>query len=120
LPQLRRADRVHRERLHRVRCLRRHLPHGLHHLHGRRRGSRVAPAPEGAGPQPGPGPVRRRAAEDGKDHGEGRGRVPALRALRGALPHRRVGHAEVPAEHHPGGTPGPRGCTGPGARSRGM
>ena len=31
LPQLRRADRVHRDRLHRVRRLRGHLPDGLHH-----------------------------------------------------------------------------------------
>ncbi len=42
LPELRRADRVHRGGLHRVRCLRRHLPDGLHHLHRQRRGSRTA------------------------------------------------------------------------------
>ena len=35
LPELRRADGVHRNRLHRVRCLRGHLPDGLHHLHRR-------------------------------------------------------------------------------------
>ena len=45
LPQLRRADRVHRPALHRMRRLRRHLPDGLHHLHRERRGSRPAHAP---------------------------------------------------------------------------
>ena len=35
LPELRRADRLHVLALHRVRRLRRHLPDGLHHLHGR-------------------------------------------------------------------------------------
>ena len=37
LPELRRADGVHRDSLHRVRRLRRHLPDGLHHLHRQRR-----------------------------------------------------------------------------------
>jgi formate dehydrogenase beta subunit len=36
LPELRRADRVHAAALHRMRCLRRHLPDGLHHLHAER------------------------------------------------------------------------------------
>src|SRR2546429_433713 len=44
-------------------------------------------------------PVRLGAAEDRQDHGEGRGRVPALRTVRRALPDRRLGHAEVPARH---------------------
>ena len=35
LPQLRRADGVHLDAVHRVRRLRRHLPDGLHHLHRR-------------------------------------------------------------------------------------
>ena len=35
LPELRRADRLHRIAVHRVRRLRRHLPDGLHHLHAR-------------------------------------------------------------------------------------
>ena len=39
LPELRRADGVHRSPLHRVRCVRRHLPDGLHQLHRERRGS---------------------------------------------------------------------------------
>ena len=34
--------------------------------------------------------------EDRPHHGQGRGRVPALRAVRRALPDRRVGHAEIP------------------------
>ena len=42
LPELRRADRVHRDGLHRVRRLRRHLPDGLHHLHRQRRRARPA------------------------------------------------------------------------------
>ena len=45
LPQLRRADGVHRPALHRMRRLRRHLPDGLHHLHRERRRSRSAHAP---------------------------------------------------------------------------
>src|SRR5690606_8424075 len=44
-------------------------------------------------------------------HGQGRGRVPALRPVRRALPHRRLGHAEVPAAGDAGrlGMPGPGG-----------
>ena len=37
--------------------------------------------------------------QDRPRHGQGRGRVPALRAVRRALPDRRVGHAEIPARH---------------------
>ena len=37
------------------------------------------------------------ALKDRAHHGEGRGRLPALRAVRRALPDRRLGHAEVPA-----------------------
>ncbi len=51
LPELRRADDLHLLALHRMRCLRRYLPDGLHHLHRERRGSRVAPTAEGAGQQ---------------------------------------------------------------------
>ena len=39
LPQLRRADGVHGQAVHRVRCLRGHLPDGLHQLHRQRRGA---------------------------------------------------------------------------------
>ena len=42
LPQLRRADGVRRAAVHRVRCLRRHLPDRLHHVHRQRRGDRAA------------------------------------------------------------------------------
>ena len=35
LPQLRRADGVRRQAVHRVRRVRRHLPDGLHHVHRR-------------------------------------------------------------------------------------
>ena len=45
------------------------------------------------------GPLRLRTAQDRPHHGQGRGRVPALRPVRRALPDRRVGHAEVPARH---------------------
>ena len=51
LPELRRADGVHRAALHRMRRLRRHLPDGLHHLHAERRGSRAAQAAQRAGAQ---------------------------------------------------------------------
>ena len=96
LPELRRADGVHRQALHRVRRLRRHLPDGLHHLHRERRGGRAAHAAEGAGQQPDAGPLRRRRSQDRPRHGQGRGRLPALRPVRRALPDRRLGHAEIP------------------------
>ena len=41
LPQLRRADGVRRQAVHRMRRLRRHLPDGLHHVHRQRRRSRT-------------------------------------------------------------------------------
>ena len=44
LPELRRADQVHAEPVHRMRCLRRHLPDRLHQLHRQRRRSRSAHA----------------------------------------------------------------------------
>ena len=36
------------------------------------------------------------ASQNRQNHGEGRGRLPALRPMRGALPDRRLGHAEIP------------------------
>ena len=42
-----------------------------------------------------PGPLRAGRAEDRPHHGERRGRLPALRAVRRALPDRRLGHAEI-------------------------
>ena len=52
LPQLRRADRVHGEAVHRVRCLHRHLPGRLPDHHAQRRRAGPALAPEGAGEEP--------------------------------------------------------------------
>ena len=53
----------------------------------------------GRRPRTSPGPLRRRRSQDRPRHGEGRGRLPALRAVRRALPDRRLGHAEVPHRH---------------------
>ena len=62
LPELRRADGVFRVAVHRVRCLRRHLPDGLHHLHAERRGSRPAHAADRPGAKTSPRTLRRRTA----------------------------------------------------------
>jgi NADPH-dependent glutamate synthase beta subunit-like oxidoreductase len=97
LPQLRRADGVHLQALHRVRRVRRHLPDGLHHVHRGRRRAGPARAAARAGGEHRPGSLRVRRAQDRARDGEGRGRLPALRPVRRALPDRRVGHAEVPA-----------------------
>ena len=43
------------------------------------------------------------APQDRTHHGQGRGRVPALRPMRRALPDGGVGHAEIPARPRPGG-----------------
>ncbi len=59
-------------------------------------------------PQPDAGPLRVGGAEDRPRDGEGRGRVPALRPVRRALPDRRLGHAEIPARHGARGRPLPR------------
>src|SRR5262245_34009875 len=108
LPELRRADGVHRLALHRVRRLRRHLPDGLHHLHRQRRGEGPAPSPERAGAQCDPGPLYRQRSQDRPHHGQGRGCLPALRPVRRALPDRRLGHAEIPAGAGASRTPMPR------------
>ena len=60
LPELRRADGVHRHAVHRVRRLRRHLPDGLHHLHRQRPEDELRAAAERAGPDLEPGPLRLR------------------------------------------------------------
>ncbi len=52
--------------------------------------------------EPRAGPLYRRFAEDRADHGQGRGCLPALRAVRRALPDRRLGHAQIPARDGPG------------------
>src|SRR5690606_30656283 len=103
LPQLRRADGVHGEGLHRVRRLRRHLPDGLHHLHREWRGGRPPDPSYGPRLEPHAGPLYRRWPAHRPSDGEGRGRLSPLRALRRALPDRRVGHAEIPDRHHAGG-----------------
>jgi hypothetical protein len=112
LPELRRADGVHAQAVHRVRRLHGHLPDGLHQLHRQRRGGRVAPAPARAGAQPEPGSLRLGNAEDRAGDGQGRGRLPALRPVRRALPDRRLGHAEVPAQDDARGA----GCRSAGRR----
>src|SRR6185437_6675254 len=95
LPELRRADGVLGQAVHRVRRLRRHLPDGLHHLHRERRGEGLARAPDGAGNEPDAGPLHRQRPQDWPRDGEGRGRLPALRPVRRAVPDRRLGHAQV-------------------------
>src|ERR1051325_4806590 len=82
-----------------MRRLRRYLPDGLHHLHRQWRGSRVAPAVAGAGQEFEPGSLSRQQPQDRPHHGQGRGRLPALWFVRGALSHRRLGHAEIPDRH---------------------
>src|SRR5438128_2279210 len=86
LPQLRRPDGLHRVVVHRMRRLRRHLPDGLHHVHAERRGSRFARPPERARRQRRAEPLCGQRPQDRAGDGEGRGRVPALRAVRRALP----------------------------------
>src|SRR5215468_4302232 len=78
-----------------MRCLRRHLPDGLHNVRVRRRRAGVARAPYRAVAQSDAGSVRGRRPEDGSRDGQGRGRVPALRVVRRALSDGRLGHAEV-------------------------
>ena len=95
LPELRRADRVPGKALHRMRCVHGHLPGRLHQLHRKRRGDGAALTSKGAGAQPGTEHLCVEGAEDGAHHGQGRGRVPALRTVRGAVPDRGLGHAEV-------------------------
>ena len=72
------------------------------------RGRLMAP-----GVEPRAGPLYRRPAEDRADHGQGRGCLPALRAVRRALPDRRLGHAQIPARDDPGrpGMPRPLAVT---------
>ena len=66
-----------------------------------RRGSRAAHAARSAVEQSHPGPLRAGRAEDRPRHGQGRGRLPALRAVRRALPDRGLGHAEILARYDP-------------------
>ena len=77
--------------VHRVRRLRRHLPDRLHHLHRQRRRGRPAHPPARPGAPRRPGALRRRRPQDRPRHGQGRGRLPALRPVRRALPDRAPG-----------------------------
>src|SRR6185312_5522327 len=97
LPQLRRADRIHQGRVHRVRRLRGHLSDGLHQFHAERRRGGVAHASVRAGAESDAGVVCVRYIEDGQGDDQGRRRLPALRTVRRALPDRRLGHAQVSA-----------------------
>ncbi len=100
----------------------RHLPRRLPHHHGARGGGRAAHAADGARAQPEAAVVRvGGAAADAARDGQGRGHLPPLRPVRRALPHRRLGHAEIrgaaavcrPPRRAGGGHPlSP--CTGPG------
>src|SRR6201747_1905095 len=82
-----------------MRCLRRYLSDGLHHLHAERRGSRPAPAAESTVTASRSSPLRRRRPQDRAGDGEGRGRLPALRPVRRTLPHRCLGHAKISHRH---------------------
>src|SRR5262245_2920191 len=82
-----------------MRRLRRHLPDGLHYLHAERRGSRSAQAAERAVTQFDPGSLRPGRSQDRPRHGQGRGRLPALRPVRRTMPDRRLGHAEILARY---------------------
>jgi hypothetical protein len=73
-----------------------------------RRGGRPAPAPEGAGAEPDQDLYVSGPLKTGPGDGQGRGRLPALRPVRRALPDRRLGHAEVPADITTQGRPGCR------------
>src|SRR6185503_2169505 len=95
-----------------MRCLRRYLPDGLHHLHAERRRGRAAPAPHRAGRQSRAGLICIRRSEDRPHHGEGRGCLPSLRPLCLALPDRCVGYAEISLGHDTGGTGMPQPMTG--------
>src|SRR6201995_536135 len=78
-----------------MRRLRRHLPDGLHHLHGEWRRGRSAHAAEGTLTASGTGALCRRRPQDRPRDGQGRRRLSSLRPVRRTLSHRRVGHAEI-------------------------
>src|SRR6185437_10339056 len=97
LPQLRRPDRVLGAAVHRVRRLRRRVPHRLHLVRPQCARGRAQGLAGHAGAQSFPGDLCLRAGQDQACHGQGRGPLPALRALRRTLPDRGLGHDEV---HH--------------------
>ena len=88
LPELRRADGLHRQAVHRVRRLHRRLPAAVPHHHAGRRGE---PTLRKRLTAPALNPsqdvfVSGRAAADRARDGQGRGRLRALRPVRRALP----------------------------------
>ena len=93
--------------MHRVRRLRRRLPDRLHLVRAQRARGRVAAFAERAGAQSFPGDLCLGAGQDPPGHGQGRGSLPALRALRRALPDRRLGYDEVHLRDGPSRTPMP-------------
>src|SRR5262249_39908806 len=99
LLELRRADGVFGAALHRMRCLRRHLSDGLHHLHAEWRGSRPAQAAKRAVARPDPGSLCPGWPQDRPRHGQGPGCMPALRPVRRTLSDRCMGHAEILARY---------------------
>jgi NADPH-dependent glutamate synthase beta subunit-like oxidoreductase len=79
-------------------------------FHRQRRRTRIAHAPDRAGIESDTNAVRLGLAEDRPGHGQGRGRVSALRLVRRALPDRRLGHAQVPARDDAGGAGVSQAC----------
>src|SRR5579864_7898182 len=91
-----------------MRCLRRYLPHGLHHLHREQGRDGAAPAFAGAGAQSLARSLCLGCAQDRARDGQGRGCLSPLRALRRALSNGCVGYAEVPSRHDTGGAGMPK------------
>src|SRR5579883_324913 len=83
-----------------MRRLHRRLPGAVPHHCPRRRRIRSPAASVRAGRESGPSFIRFRAASaDRPFDAQRRGRLRSLRAVRGALPHRGVGHAEIRTSH---------------------
>src|SRR5579862_1106806 len=83
-----------------MRRLHRCLPGAVFDHHPRWPGGRSTAAVVGARGESGPGPVRLRpAAPDGEADVQGRRRLRPLRFMRGALPHRGLGHAKIRSSH---------------------
>ena len=96
LPELRHSDALHGKPVHRVRRLHRHLSPQLPHDHAQRGGSGSPHAVARPRREHRAGHLRlRAAAADGPRHGEGRGSLHSLRAVRGALSDGGLGHADL-------------------------
>ena len=96
LPELRRADRVHRPLCIECDACVDICPMDCITFTPNGEEAELRTRLKRAGQQPDPGPLCRRRPQDRPRHGEGRGRLPALRPVRRALPDRRLGHAEIP------------------------